>query len=125
MEYISGTDREAFRALIARQKPGWALERPFYTDPALFEAELELLFFRQWLYTGHESRIPNAGDYFTYQVGQEPLLLIRGDDGQVRGFFNICRHKGSRICLEPCGTALKLVCPYHQWVYERDGSLFH
>src|SRR2546423_431830 len=116
---------EELPSLIAAQEPGWALERPFYTDPALFEVELEWLFFRQWLYAGHESRIPNPGDYFTYQVGQEPLFLICGDDGEVRALFNICRHKGSRICLEKCGTVRKLVCPYHKWVYERDGRLLH
>src|SRR5437588_3594148 len=120
---IDPTMHQDLGRLIAARRPGWALERRFYTDPALFELELERLFFRQWLYAGHASRIPNPGDYFTYQVGQEPLLLIRGDDGKVRALFNLCRHKGSRICLEECGTVRKLVCPYHQWVYERDGRL--
>ena len=80
---------------------------------------------QQWLYVGHASRIPNAGDYFTYKIGNEPLVIIRGDDGAVNALLNICRHKGSLLCRDAQGTAKKIVCPYHQWVYEPNGALFH
>lgn len=109
--------------LIARRQPGWSLEQPFYTDPAVFALDLERVFRRNWLFVGHTNRIPRPGDYFTHQFDNDSLLFIRGDDGQVRGLFNMCRHRGSLVCLEPCGNSRKLVCPYHQWVYEKDGTL--
>jgi phenylpropionate dioxygenase-like ring-hydroxylating dioxygenase large terminal subunit len=109
--------------LIRGQRAGWALERPFYTDPALFEREMERVILRQWLYAGHISRIPHPGDYFTYQVGAEPFLILRGDDGEVRALLNVCRHKGAKLCLEGSGSVRKLVCPYHQWLYDTDGAL--
>lgn len=111
------------RDLIAAQKPGWGLERAFYTDPAIFALELERVFFPRWVFAGHASRIPNRGQYFTYQIGSEPLIVIRGHDGQVRALWNVCRHRGSTLCLAESGTARKLVCPYHQWIYETDGRL--
>lgn len=109
--------------LIAAQRPGWGLDRPFYRDPEIFAREMERIFERQWLFAGHESRIPRPGEYFTYQVGDEPLVIIRGEDGAVRALVNICRHRGSKLCTDPCGSVKKLVCPYHQWVYETDGRL--
>jgi len=111
------------RELIAAQRAGWGLDRAFYTDPAIFALEMERVVAPGWLFVAHESRIPRPGDYITYQVGDEPLILIRGHDGRVRALFNLCRHRGSKICREPCGTVKKLVCPYHQWVYETDGRL--
>jgi phenylpropionate dioxygenase-like ring-hydroxylating dioxygenase large terminal subunit len=109
--------------LIARRRPGWSLEQPFYTDPAVYSLDLERVFHRNWLFVGHANRIPNPGDYFTHEIGSDSLVFIRGDEGQVHGLFNMCRHRGSRICQDTCGHARKLVCPYHQWVYDRDGTL--
>ncbi len=108
--------------LIRGQRAGWALERPFYTDRALFELEMERVILRQWLYAGHVSRIPRPGDYFTYQVGTEPFIILRGDDGEVRALLNVCRHKGAKLCLDGAGSVKKLVCPYHQWLYDTDGA---
>jgi Rieske 2Fe-2S family protein len=111
--------------LIARRRAGWSLEQPFYTDPLVFEVDLERVFRRNWLFVGHANRIPRPGDYFTHDFANDSLVFIRDDDGQVRGLFNTCRHRGSRICLEAAGHARKLVCPYHQWLYEKDGTLLH
>src|SRR5207244_9952531 len=102
--------------LVARRRPGWSLEQAFYTDPGVFAADLERVFRRNWLFVGHANRIPLAGDYFSYGFAEDSLVFIRGDDGEVRGLFNTCRHRGSRICLEGAGHARNLVCPYHQWV---------
>jgi phenylpropionate dioxygenase-like ring-hydroxylating dioxygenase large terminal subunit len=109
--------------LIARRRPGWSLEQPFYTDPSVFALDLQRVFRRNWLFVGHANRIPRSGDYFTHDFANDSLVFIRGDDGEVRGLFNMCRHRGSRICLEASGHARRLVCPYHQWVYEKDGVL--
>src|SRR5262249_30135220 len=70
-----------------------------------------------------DRKVPNPGDYFTFELDNDSLIVIRDDDGDVRALFNTCRHRGSRICVEMEGHAGKLVCPYHQWVYERDGKL--
>src|SRR5262249_55045260 len=116
--------REArIQELIQAQKPGWTLERPFYTDPAIFEVELDRVFLSSWLYAGHASRIPTRGDYFLYEIAGESIVLVRGDEGRVHALVNVCRHRGSRICSDPSGHVQSLVCPYHQWVYRLDGTL--
>src|SRR5262249_55609395 len=63
------------------------------------------------------------GDYFTWNVAGEPLVFVRGDDGQVHALYNVCRHRGSLVCNQERGNARALVCPYHQWVYDTDGTL--
>jgi Rieske 2Fe-2S family protein len=95
----------------------------FYTDPDVYRADIETIWRRGWLFAGHSCEIPNPGDYFVYTVDQDSLVVIRGDDGEVRALYNTCRHRGSLICTEPAGHVGKLVCPYHQWAYARDGRL--
>ncbi|HMO58451.1 MAG TPA: aromatic ring-hydroxylating dioxygenase subunit alpha [Roseiflexaceae bacterium] len=109
--------------LIHRQPAGYTLERAFYTDPAIFAIDIERVFLRHWLYVGHVSRIPQPGDYFLYTIGNESIVIVRGQDDDVHALFNVCRHRGSRICLEPSGQLKRLVCPYHAWVYAIDGAL--
>jgi phenylpropionate dioxygenase-like ring-hydroxylating dioxygenase large terminal subunit len=111
--------------LIAARRPGFSLDREFYLDPNVFRLEIERVFGRVWLYAGHVSDIPHTGDYFLYQVASEPLIIMRTGEGEdeVQAMMNVCRHRGSKVCLEPKGHATKLVCPYHAWVYDLDGRL--
>jgi Rieske 2Fe-2S family protein len=109
--------------LIADRQVDFSLPQPFYTDPAIFRVEMERLFGRRWLFAGHTCQVRNPGDYFTFEVGGDSLIVIRSDDGAIRALFNTCRHRGSRLCAESSGHLGKIVCPYHQWVYERDGQL--
>jgi len=109
--------------LIASRRPGFTLPQAFYTDEDVFEADLERVYFPRWLLAGHTSQVANPGDYFVFNLGRESLIVIRGDNGQLQALFNTCRHRGSRICLDSQGHVGKLVCPYHQWAYERDGRL--
>jgi Rieske 2Fe-2S family protein len=109
--------------LIAECKPGFSLPQPFYTDEAVFRLDLERVFSRRWLFAGHTCQIPRPGDYFTFEVGPDSLILIRKDDGQIQALFNTCRHRGSRLCTQSSGHVGKIVCPYHQWAYECDGRL--
>ncbi|MCI0537052.1 MAG: aromatic ring-hydroxylating dioxygenase subunit alpha [Verrucomicrobiales bacterium] len=109
--------------LIAAHRPGWTLQQPFYTDPAIFDLELEKIFLRSWLFAGHVSQIPRRGDYFLYEIARESMIIIRGDKDHVHALVNVCRHRGSRVCVEPSGHAQSLVCPYHNWVYALDGAL--
>src|SRR5918996_4383751 len=95
----------------------------FYRDPAVLEAEHELILERSWQLVGHVSRIPEPGDYMTAQVGTQPVLVVRGKDGVARAFRNTCRHRGSRVLSGSgqCGKAIR--CRYHGWTYRLDGSL--
>ena len=92
----------------------------------MFRIEQAELFGRMWLCIGREAGVPNPGDFFTHAVGEERILVVRGSDGAVRGFFNVCRHRGARVVDELCGTGLaRLRCPYHAWTYALDGRLTH
>lgn len=109
--------------LIASRCPDHSLPRAFYCDDTVLAADLERLFGRCWLFAGHACQVARAGEYFLYDVGRESLIILRGDDGELRAFFNVCRHRGSRVCTAPSGRAKKLVCPYHQWAYDHSGAL--
>jgi len=113
----------ALQALIQRQRPGYSLEQPFYLDPTIFQVDMERVYLHQWLFAGHGSRIPNPGDYFLYNIAGESIIIIRQPDHTVQALFNVCRHRGSQLCLTESGSAKKLICPYHAWVYGTDGSL--
>ncbi len=110
-------------AEMARRKPGFSLPQKFYTDERFHELDLRRIFYRTWLFAGHDCEIATRGRYFTLQVGAYPIIVIRSGDGDVRAFHNTCRHRGSRICAAEKGTAVRLVCPYHQWSYGLDGRL--
>ncbi len=108
---------------LQRRRPGFSLEQPFYTDPDYFKVDMDLIWYRDWLFVGHDCEILKPGSYFTVQVGIYPVVVVRGQDGVIRALHNTCRHRGSRVCTAHKGTAAKLVCPYHQWTYNLDGSL--
>ena len=116
-------DQRQLAQLLRTQQQGRSLSRPFYTDAALFQADLETVWYREWIFAAPAVEMPKPGAYVTMQLGTYPILIVRGGDGQIRAFHNSCRHRGSRICSKPSGQAAKLVCPYHQWTYETDGRL--
>ncbi|MBZ9796373.1 aromatic ring-hydroxylating oxygenase subunit alpha [Mesorhizobium sp. ES1-4] len=102
-----------------RGLPGWS-----YHSAALLELEKEHVFRNHWQIAGHICDIPNAGDYLTMDVIGERALIVRGKDGVVRGFNNMCRHRGSRVVADSQGNCKNaLVCPFHGWVYNLDGTL--
>ena len=115
--------RDWIERLVASHRSGWSLEQPFYVNNEIYSRDIERIFMRHWLYAGHVSRIPNPGDYFQCLIGGESIIVNRGKDGTVNALFNVCRHRGSRVCLQPEGNAKILVCPYHAWTYACDGSL--
>ncbi len=110
---------EAISGLI---EPG-RIHRRVYTDADIFELEMERIFGRAWVFVGHESQVPNPGDYRTTDIGRQPVILIRHSDGGVRVLRNRCSHRGARICNAPCGTMKRLTCPYHGWSFDTDGTL--
>lgn len=109
--------------LLARRQPTHALEQPFYTDADIFAADLEHIFYREWLFAIPACELEKPGAYVTHKVGAYRIIIIRGADGVIRAFHNSCRHRGSIICKAAKGNVPKLVCPYHQWTYELDGTL--
>jgi Rieske 2Fe-2S family protein len=108
---------------LKNRREGFSLEQPFYTDPDYFKLDMETIYYRDWLFIGHDCEVPRAGNYFTVQIGDYPVVIVRGRDQVIRAFHNSCRHRGSRVCSSERGSSAKLVCPYHQWTYELDGSL--
>jgi glycine betaine catabolism A len=115
--------KDAMLAELKARDPRLSLGQKFYTDPDFYRLDLETIFYRDWMFAGHDCEIPAPGDYFTMTIGDYPIIVVRGQDGAIRALHNSCRHRGSRICPEPRGTAKRLVCPYHQWTYALDGEL--
>lgn len=100
-----------------------SLIQRFYTDEHIYRQEIAWLREHLWFLVGHESQIPGAGDYFLYDFDCDNVIVIRDRSGVIRAHHNVCRHRGSRICLEPHGSARVLTCPYHAWSYELNGEL--
>jgi phenylpropionate dioxygenase-like ring-hydroxylating dioxygenase large terminal subunit len=116
-------DTRSIRELIACQKPGWSLEQRFYTDPGIYALELECIVTRNWIFAGHESQLPVSGDYLVLNVANESAIVVRSKEGNIKAFANVCRHRGSIVCLEKRGNTRKFQCPYHGWIYGTDGAL--
>ncbi|HET9389144.1 MAG TPA: aromatic ring-hydroxylating dioxygenase subunit alpha [Steroidobacteraceae bacterium] len=113
-------------ALLASRRPDFALPAAFFTDEAVYEAELDWIFARHWLFLASEPEIPEGGDYRTFQVGRYPIFVLRRDDGSIAAFHNSCRHRGSRILQQAAGVVgANLVCPYHRWTYDTAGRVIH
>lgn len=89
------------------------------TDGRIHSLELS----KVWVYLGHESEIPEPGDYLRRDIGLEPVVMVRGHDGKIRVFFNRCRHRARIVCYKERGNAAELTCPYHGWVYSTSGEL--
>ena len=94
-----------------------------YTDPDLYALETERIFRREWILIGRANDIANPGDWFTFQILDDPLLIVRGQDGVVRAFSNVCRHRYMPVALDDKGNDKRFVCAYHGWVYGTDGRL--
>jgi len=96
----------------------------FYTDPDLFRREMDRFYFGSWICAGRTEQIAHPGDYFLRDVAGESLIVTRDPTGRVRAFFNVCRHRGTRLCSQPEGAfAGRISCPYHGWTYGLDGAL--
>jgi len=124
MSAVLKEDPRSIAELIADQKAGYSLQQRFYTDPDIYELELERVIYRNWIFAGHESQLPAPGDFRVLNVAGESAIIVRGKDGVLKGFANVCRHRGSLVCLEEKGHVDKFACPYHGWMYDIDGKLF-
>ena len=111
---------DAIRALLRETE----VHRDLFIDQELFELEMERLYANTWVYVGHDSQVPNPGDYITTTVGNQPVVMVRHGDRSVRVLHNRCPHKGTMVAGEACGNTGKFFrCPYHAWTFKTDGSL--
>src|SRR5690606_19386072 len=113
---------EGRRAVLRPLAQASTLPPAFYTSPEIFEAERERVFRRNWVSVGRASEIPNAGDRFRIDVAEEPLLIVRGKDGEVRALSADCPHRWMLLG-EGAESSATISCPYHKWTYALDGSL--
>ncbi|HKN00317.1 MAG TPA: aromatic ring-hydroxylating dioxygenase subunit alpha [Candidatus Binataceae bacterium] len=99
------------------------VNRRAFTDPECLENERRRIFEKCWIYVGHESEVPHAGDYRSRSVAGRPMVLVRGDDGVIRVLLNTCTHRGTMICRQKAGNAKTFQCPYHAWTFNSRGQL--
>ncbi len=120
---MEAEDATIIRRRIESGDLSCSLERPFYASRHHYENDLRKVWGRNWLWAGHESQIPEIGNYFLFDFGTESVIVVRDGAGDVRAHLNVCRHRGSRVCLERSGKARSFTCPYHAWTYGLDGAL--
>lgn len=99
------------------------VDRRIYSDPAIFELEMERIFARSWLFLCHESQIPESGDFFQSVMGRDNVLVVRQKDGSIKAMLNTCAHRGNAVCRAEEGNAKSFLCTYHGWSYGIDGRL--
>jgi phenylpropionate dioxygenase-like ring-hydroxylating dioxygenase large terminal subunit len=115
-------DPHALRRLVEDDR----VHRDVYTSAEIFQLEMERLWSRTWIYVGHESQVPNPGDFITVDIAAQPVLMVRHTDGSVRVLMNRCAHKGTKVVYDLAGNTGKTFrCPYHAWTYRTDGTLLH
>ena len=111
---------EAVAALVR----GPQVHRDVYTDPEVYRLEMRHLFANAWVFVGHESQTPKKGDYYTTQIGDQPVIQVRHSDGQIYVLHNRCPHKGTKIAIDREGNTGKFFrCPYHAWSFKTNGCL--
>src|SRR5690606_36697103 len=100
-----------------------SVHKSVYTDPEIFKLEMDRIYGRAWIYAGHESQVPNVGDYHTTRIGDQDVIMVRAMDNQLYVLYNRCPHKGAKVVAEGDGNVGKFFrCPYHAWTFKLDGT---
>ena len=120
------TERQAMFDLPVGPDPATALRLPaqYYLDDAILALEKERIFYSSWLLAGHVSQLPETGSYFSLEIFAEHLFFVRSEDDEIRGFYNVCRHRAHQL-VQGSGCKSAITCPYHAWTYELNGKLRH
>ena len=108
---------------LSNDRKGHTLPRGLYVSDEAFAFDTQVMLKSVWLYACTVAHVKNAGDYFVFELAGNSIIILRGRDNEVRAFWNSCRHRGAKICLDQSGRAPRLMCPYHQWTYGLDGKL--
>src|SRR5689334_7237171 len=116
-DLLSGYDPRAPLPEASTAPASW------YLDVRIAELEADTVFRRNWVCAARAEQVEKPGEYVTFEAGREPLAVVRGGDGMLRGFFNVCRHHAAAVLTEESGQADKLRCPYHGWTYSLEGEL--
>jgi phenylpropionate dioxygenase-like ring-hydroxylating dioxygenase large terminal subunit len=114
-----------YQPLVVNEPQSFRVHREIYTNPAIFDDELQRIFATTWVYLAHASEVPKAGDYRTTWIGRQPVIVTRDDEMQLHVLLNSCRHRGNALCREVSGNARRFRCSYHGWVYSNRGDLLH
>ena len=117
------TTPQAIARMVDDQPQEFRVSTAAYRGEAMFELELEHIFYRTWIYLAHESELARPGDYKSTQIGTRPVIVSRGHDGAIHAVLNACTHRGATLCREEKGNARALVCPYHGWSFRPSGEL--
>ena len=126
---MTDPEKNGLRATVDLYDPrtplenAWTIPAPWYVDPGIMDLERRTVFDRNWHMVARVDQVREPGQYATAQVAGEPLVIVRGKDGVLRGFFNVCRHHAAIVMTEAQGTAPHLRCPYHSWTYSLEGEL--
>jgi len=104
-------------------KSGYSLNQRYYKDEGIYNLEINNIFHKHWLFAGHISQVPDKGDYFLFEFSNESIIIVRNKNNKLKAHINVCRHRGSKICLDKKGNKNLLTCPYHAWSYDLDGVL--
>jgi len=99
------------------------LPQRYFVSPEIFAQEQEKIFSKHWILVGHQSEVAAVGDYFVAEIASESLIIVRDKGGEVHGFYNVCRHRGTRLREDRNGHLSAIQCPYHAWTYGLDGRL--
>ena len=102
---------------------GFGLPRRFYTSTEIYKLDIESYWNNSWIWVGHVSQVNKPGDFFVFDYGYESVIISRDRNNQINALMNVCRHRGSRVCVEKSGSKRVFSCPYHAWTYELDGKL--
>ncbi len=108
---------------LGKDRKGHTLPSELYVSEEAFQFDTQVMLKSVWLYACTVAHVKNPGDFFLFELANNSIIIVRGRDNEVRAFYNSCRHRGSRICLEQSGRVPRLMCPYHQWTYGLDGNL--
>jgi glycine betaine catabolism A len=111
------------KAATTFQPDAKTLPQRYFVSPEIFAEELQKIFVTNWVVVGHQSQLAEPGDYFITKVAGENLMVIKDQRSTIRAFYNVCRHRGARLCEEQNGRATAIQCPYHAWTYALDGRL--
>src|SRR4051794_12879465 len=114
----------SFRKAATTFQPGAkTLPQRYFVSPEILAEELQKIFGTNWVLVGHQSQLAKPGDYFLAEVAGESLVVVKDQRSTIRAFYNVCRHRGARLCQDQKGHATTIQCPYHAWTYALDGRL--